>query len=344
MPIDLYAGLWIYWFGLQVYGERAPVLLYVALRLPPEGYRHVAIGACARMPYPPWPEIPGQYEKPLCLSRNHSPIWAGEGSITPGPHERDLGGKNMTRPRRMGILAALPQEIQWAAKDMEVESQLRLPGGWVMVGKLWGKEVAVAVTGMGRQSKEAVDSLARAYPLHSLLSCGFGGGAAQGLRKGEAVICQSVLHPEKGELFSDDCLCLSAARALARAGIPFAWGRGLTVSHFVSNPQKKLALAKKYGVQVVEMESFWEAEAAVSWGIPFLAVRFISDALEERLPRLERLVGVRGDWQIKQAALYFASHPLEMLTLPGLLMGSWRARRSLQLFLKSYLEEFDEPR
>ncbi|MCS7221262.1 MAG: hypothetical protein RML36_08095 [Anaerolineae bacterium] len=250
----------------------------------------------------------------------------------------------MAHPQRIGILAALPQEIQWAARDMEIESRLKLPGGWVMVGRLWGKEVAVAVTGMGRQSREAVDSLAQAYPLHSLLSCGFGGGTARGLRKGEAVICQSVLQPEKGELPSDDRLCLLAAQALARARIPFTWGRGLTVSRFISDPQEKLALAEKYGVQVVDMESFWEAEAAISRGIPFLAVRFISDALEERLPRLERLVGVRGDWRIGQAALHFASHPLEMLALPGLIMGSWRARKSLQLFLNSYLEGFDEPR
>ncbi len=244
----------------------------------------------------------------------------------------------------IGILAALPQEIQWAVRDMEIWRRSKLPGGWVAEGRLWGKEVAVAVTGMGKRSGEAVNLLARAHPLHSLLSCGFGGGTAEGLKKGEAVICQGILRPEKPVLFSNDRLCLLADRALTRAGIPFSWGQGLTVSRFISDPQEKRALAKRYGVQVVDMESSWEAEAAVSWGIPFLAVRFISDPLEERLPRFEQFVGVRGDWRIRQAAFYFASHPLEVLALPGFLLGSWRARKNLRRFLKSYLEEFDEPK
>ena len=248
----------------------------------------------------------------------------------------------MTYPQKIGILAALPQEISWAIKEMEIWRRSELPGGWMSEGRLWGREVAVAITGMGKRSEEAVDSLARVCSLHSLLSCGFGGGTAENLKKGEAVICQGIVQPEKGELFSNERLCLQAAQALAQAGIPFSYGRGLTVSRFISDPQEKMTLAKRYGVQVVDMESFWEAKVAASWGIPFLAVRFISDTLTEQLPRFEQFIGVQGDWQIGRATSYFISHPLEILAVPGFLLGSWKAKWSLSRFLKFYLEGFDE--
>lgn len=246
-------------------------------------------------------------------------------------------------PRLIGILAALPFEIQEVLREVEEERRLELGGGRAIEGRLWGKDVVVVITGIGKRSGEVTNLLVRVYKLKLLLSCGFGGGTVRSLRRGEAVICQSILRPEpKGELFSDNHLSLLAARALALSSIPFSWGRGLTVPRFISEPQEKTALGEKYGIQVLEMENFWEAEVASSHQIPFVAVRFVSDTSRDKSPPFEKFVDPGGRWLIGRTTRYFARHPLSLLALPGIFRGFWKARRNLKLFLKVYLKGLDE--
>ena len=208
---------------------------------------------------------------------------------------------------------------------------------------MWGRDVVVVITGIGRRSGEVTSLLVKDYKLKLLLFCGFGGGAVGSLRRGEAVICQSILRPEpEGEIFGDGHFSLLAARALTLSGIPFSWGRGLTVPRFISEPKEKAALGEKYGVQVLEMENFWEAEVAFLCQIPFVAIRFISDTSKDRSPHFEKFVDGWGNWLFGRAARYFARHPLSLLALPGILGGSRKAGRNLKLFLKAYLKELDE--
>lgn len=243
----------------------------------------------------------------------------------------------------IGILVTLPREAQGVVREMEVKGRPTLVRGWAVEGKLWGREVVLAGVGMGRRSCEVASSLIKLFKLDLLMSCSFGGGLVEGLKKGEAVICQSILSLESQvELSSDNHFSLLAARALARAGIPFSWGRGLTVSRIISEPKEKLALAQKYGGKVVEMENFWEAEVAIFSGTPFLAVRFISDTLKERLPKFERFVDPEGNLEGKKFPGYFLMHPFKTLTLPRLFLSYRRVEKNLRLFLKAYLKEFDE--
>ncbi|RLC72219.1 MAG: hypothetical protein DRI26_03430 [Chloroflexi bacterium] len=246
-------------------------------------------------------------------------------------------------PRLIGILAALPFEIQEVLREVEGDRRSELGGGWAVEGRLWGKDVVVVITGIGRRSGEVTSLLVREYKPELLLSCGFGGGTVGSLRRGEAVICHGILRPEpEGELFSNNHLSLLAARALALSGISFSWGRGLTVPRFISEPREKVALGEKYGVQVLEMENFWEAEVASSHQIPFVAIRFISDTSRDKSPHFEQFADPWGNWLAGRATRYFARHPLSLLALPGVFRGSWKARRNLKLFLKAYLKELDE--
>ncbi len=243
----------------------------------------------------------------------------------------------------IGILFALPLEAQETLQELESRQRAGLGRGWTVAGRLWGKDVAVTITGIGRKSGEVTSLLIRSFEPKLLLSCGFGGGTMESLKHGEAVICSRLFEfRSEGELSSDNHLSLLAARALARSGLPFSWGRGLTVPRLIPEPQEKIALGKKYGIQVLEMENFWEAEVASSHRIPFVAVRFLSDTSRERVPQFEQFIDHRGNWLAGKAARYFAQHPLSLLALLGVFRGSWRARRNLRLFLRAYLRELDE--
>jgi adenosylhomocysteine nucleosidase len=58
----------------------------------------------------------------------------------------------------------------------------------------------------------------------------------------------------------------------------------VTVDGIVRQPEERKALAEKYSALVCDMESFAVAEACREQGVPFLAVRVISDAVDDQLP------------------------------------------------------------
>jgi adenosylhomocysteine nucleosidase len=67
--------------------------------------------------------------------------------------------------------------------------------------------------------------------------------------------------------------------------------RILTVDHLVSDPAEKRRLAELHQADAVDMESAAVAEACAGRGVPFLAVRAVSDAVDTALsPELVRLL------------------------------------------------------
>jgi adenosylhomocysteine nucleosidase len=67
--------------------------------------------------------------------------------------------------------------------------------------------------------------------------------------------------------------------------------RILTVEHLVSDPAEKRRLAASHQADAVDMESAAVAEVCVARGVPFLAVRAVSDAVDTALsPELVRLL------------------------------------------------------
>jgi adenosylhomocysteine nucleosidase len=67
--------------------------------------------------------------------------------------------------------------------------------------------------------------------------------------------------------------------------------RILTVDHLVSDPAEKRRLAERHGADAVDMESAAVAEVCAAKGVPFLAVRAVSDTVDTALsPELVRLL------------------------------------------------------
>ncbi len=122
-----------------------------------------------------------------------------------------------------------------------------------------------------------------------LLSIGIAGALDPGLRLGEGVVASEVVAKERhyrvDAAWADR---LAAALPEARRG-PIA-GSDLPAVDTAA----KAALRRSSGALAVDMESHIAAEVAARRGLPFAALRFVSDGADRALPTAA-LVGMKDD-------------------------------------------------
>lgn len=145
-------------------------------------------------------------------------------------------------------------------------------------GKLRGRSVVVAETGVGAQAAAAGAELVIAGHRPAwIISAGFSGGLNGNLRRGDVVIANALVHSDGRRLAID--LKLDAA---TDKGLHI--GACTSANALVSQPAAKEALGKTTGALAVDLESWAVGDACRFAKTRFLCVRIISDAVDERLP------------------------------------------------------------
>ena len=112
----------------------------------------------------------------------------------------------------------------------------------------------------------------------------------------------------------------------------------LTADRVAVTSEEKRRLRQSTGAAVVEMEAAAVAEKARTWGLPFRAVKAVSDTADEDLPLdFNQYRDRDGRFQTRRIAGAALFHPF--VTLPGLLRLNRNCRRaaeSLGAFLADY--------
>jgi len=180
----------------------------------------------------------------------------------------------------------------------------------------------VAVSGLGRaNAARAAEELVARHRLGGLIAAGFSGALAPQLRAGDLVVDTEV--PQW--------------KAMAtRAGISL--GRVTTVDRMVQTVAERRALAAETGALAVDMESAAVAEVARRHGLPWAAVRAVTDTAERDLVldwnRCLRGNGGVGLWPLFAQLL---RKPQGVAEIRQLWYASRRASRSLENFLRELL-------
>ncbi|MFQ5880476.1 MAG: hypothetical protein ACE5IZ_09940 [Dehalococcoidia bacterium] len=243
----------------------------------------------------------------------------------------------------IAIIAALEDEAAGLLTQTEVTRHLSIDRSPAWEGKLGRKDVVMARSGPGRQrAQAAADFLLHHYPLAALVSIGFAGAVRDGLRAGDLVLCQRVHAPQEAEVCScDPALLAQAVAALAGRGIAFHQADALTVPQVVGEPQAKADIGHRRPVAVVEMESYWLAQAAVRRGVPFLVLRAVLDELGDWLPDVS-LVDETGVVQRPKAMAYLMRHPERTQALMRIGANVAKAGQSLAAGVVALLEGWDQ--
>ena len=188
-------------------------------------------------------------------------------------------------------------------------------------------EGATVVCGGGDGQRLAAD-LMRLTPIAAaVLSFGVAGGLDPALRPGDLRVADGVSAPG-GQRYPTDRGW--TGRLAARLAVPIA--RFAAVEAPLADIAGKAALRAATGAATVDMESHIAARAAVEAGVPFAALRAVTDPADRSLPHAAT-VGMRADGSVDLPAI-LTSLMKKPGQLPGLIRTGLDARRAFAALLR----------
>jgi adenosylhomocysteine nucleosidase len=175
--------------------------------------------------------------------------------------------------------------------------------------------IVICQTGLGRRSKDAATAVISRNPADVVLSVGVAGGLAQKHGCGDVIVCETIDHEShrgaktRVECVTSDARLVPAAVAAAEGlGLPVTRGSSLTLDEPAWDADAKAYHHAWKSHDIVEMESFWIGDAAAKAGVPFVAIRTISDTSGHALPNTGS-VQPDGSFDQQRFLDYAREHP-----------------------------------
>ncbi len=231
----------------------------------------------------------------------------------------------MSSQIKLAIVSALNREVHplvryWQARDQTHAARTH---------RFYEHETTVLVCGgigaeAARRATEAVISL---YNPKLIYSAGFAGALDPMLKVGDILEPRQVINFADGSRVETEKL---ATRSNEKILITF---------DAVATPAQKIILRDSYFADAVDMEAAAVARAAEVRGIPFAAIKAISDEVDFTFPSMERFVDSAGQFRETQFAFYAAIRPWLWPRLIQLARNSNRAARALCARLEQLIED-----
>lgn len=193
------------------------------------------------------------------------------------------------------LLAVAADRREFAGLARSGARPLDVGARWAAEIRLGGVRVVLVAGGPGEaNAAAAVEAAAERFRLTAILSTGYAGGLSPDLRVGNILIADRVAR-EGADVEYAVSLPERSATALARHGSL------VTVDRVIETADEKVRLHRS-GFAAVDMEAAAVAEQARGRGLPFYAVRVISDAADEDLEfdfnSARRADGAFSGWSI----------------------------------------------
>ena len=196
-----------------------------------------------------------------------------------------------------GIIGAMEEEVAKLKSDMTEVIQSTKAGMNFLKGKLYGKDVVVVRSGIGKVNAAiCTQILIDDYKISRVINTGVAGGLYKELEVGDIVISSDALHhdfdvtgfgykegiiPRMGtSIFVADKALAKKAKEICEEvnpDIKCFIGRVVSGDQFVSTNEKKTWLVEKFNGYCTEMEGSGIAHTAFLNNIPFIIIRAISD-------------------------------------------------------------------
>ena len=224
--------------------------------------------------------------------------------------------------REVGIITAMRVEARCI-------TSLRLPFNQRIS---LGESAAIWLCGIGEEAaREAAGGLIRGGA-RALMSFGFAGALDPGLRPGHLILPESV---HAGQSLQVDLSWRDSLRQCLPAHLNVTGGILAASREMLTSAIAKHELAQTTGACAVDMESAAVAEAAAHAGLPFLAIRAISDPVDFSPPPV-LLDAVRPDGSADLVRLLplLVRGSLTVGTLLRLAMGSRAACSTLSAVVR----------
>lgn len=189
---------------------------------------------------------------------------------------------------KIAILTAMPEEFRAVRTALQEVQPTRIGSMRACRGSASGHDILVIETGMGfRNASRAAAVVMETVAPSLLVSAGFCGAVAPDLRVGDVVLARAFYIVADGTaqpvaIRPPDAVLTLAARAQAAGQRIFAGTYAGTPTIMAKGEVARLLPAAAPSA-VVEMESAAIALLAAEAGIPFIALRSVSDPRAEEL-------------------------------------------------------------
>jgi len=227
-------------------------------------------------------------------------------------------------PRKIAIVAALERELHPLIKDWPTATVQHEGREFTFYESPYA---TVACGGIGPEAaRRAAEAIIAKYSPEILISAGIAGALTSDLHVGETIFPATVIDTQDGSRHE------TAIQAAPLGNT--ALGRTvLASSQQVAGVKQKQQLAKSYGTHAVDMEAAAVAKAAQVHGLPFLAIKAISDEMDFELPAMSRFIR-NGQFQTARFLLYVAARPWLWLRVLRLARNTQLASENLCAWLR----------
>ena len=221
---------------------------------------------------------------------------------------------------RTAIIAAMPGELKPLVRNWPHSSRSGIEF-WAQ--RTEEEEWIAACSGAGQPAAtRAFAAIEEGGPIDLVFSIGWAGALRAEIAPGTAHNAAGVIDVRTGERFRCD------------AGAGDLW---LATSPAVVNAQEKRRLASAYNAALVDMEAAAIARLAAMRGIPFYAIKGVSDALTDRLPDFNRFLTPAGQFHLARFTLFATFRPWYWPALLRMRENSKRASQSIAESLLDFL-------
>ncbi len=211
----------------------------------------------------------------------------------------------------LAILSALPEEQQGLVEQLQQPRQVQHAGRTFTLGHWHGLPVVLALSRIGKvAAATTATALVEKFGVQRIVFTGVAGGLGDGVQVGDVVVASGFVQHDMNAaplfpplevplygraLFPCSAELIATLLIAARAGVDCAGGtfnakvhHGLIASgdRFVSAAAESQALqtalrSHGYEALAVEMEGAAVAQVCADYGVPFAAVRTISDRADD---------------------------------------------------------------
>ncbi len=222
---------------------------------------------------------------------------------------------------RTALIAAMPAELKAIVRGWQHKSRNGVHTWAHRDDNLY----VAACAGAGQAAAtRAFAEVERDAPIDLVFSIGWAGALTPDLAPGTAHNVAGVIDVQTGERFRCD------------AGAGELW---LATSPKVADEAEKRRLASTYSAALVDMEAAAIARLAHMRGIPFYAIKGISDPLDAKLPDFNRFLSPEGQFQTFRFAIFAAIRPWYWPSLAQMGENSRKASQSITESLSNFLNE-----
>ncbi|MBW4083471.1 5'-methylthioadenosine/adenosylhomocysteine nucleosidase [Paenibacillus sp. S150] len=197
----------------------------------------------------------------------------------------------------IAIIGAMEEEVAPLLSKLQDVRSLKAGGGKLYAGVLNGQDVVLLQSGIGKvNAAVTATQLLERFHCELIINTGAAGGLAAELKVGDVVIAEELVYSDvDATAFSyaygqvpqmpprypvaAELLAL-AQKVIGRGGRPEQVVAGLitTADSFISLPERAVDIVSRFPeAKATDMEGAAIAQTAYQFGVPFLAVRSISD-------------------------------------------------------------------